>query len=237
MITGNAEPRLPGRRRPERRARRGRPAAVVVAFAVVALVGCGSSGSSTTPTTPRDFGQNNSSVYLAFGDSITRGLGVPAESAYPARLEALLKRVDSRAIVVNRGVGGETTAEGLARFASVLAAERPGFVLIMEGTNSPEASDNVNNLREMVRRAKANKTVPLVGAVPPQFGELEFKNRLIAALNGRIAGMAAGEDVTFVDTFTPLNRSDLFRADGLHPNADGHSILAEVWFGAILGVR
>jgi acyl-CoA thioesterase-1 len=174
---------------------------------------------------------------VAFGDSITLGVGVPPEAAYPAVLQGRLRGIDSRAVVVNRGVGGETAAEGLARFAGVLAAERPGFVLIMEGTNSPEASNNVSSLREMVRRAKANKTVPLVAAVPPQFGDFEFKDRLIAALNGRIAAMAAAEGVAFVDTFTPLNRRDLFRADGIHPNAEGHSVLADTWLEAIRAVR
>lgn len=223
------------------RVRRTPRAAAVGLLAVMALAqGCGGKTSSaTSPSSNHDSGRNNPSVYVAFGDSITFGIlkdsRITSES-YPAQLERRLRSVDSSAQVINRGVPGEHTSEGLARFDSVLVGERPGFILILEGTNDLDSS-SVSNLREMVRRAKANKTVPLVATIPRQWDELAFKNSLIEILNGRIAAMAAIEGVTLVDAFNALNSRDLFGGDGLHPNEAGYAVLADAWFSGILSVR
>ena len=52
---------------------------------------------------------------LAFGDSLTAGLGLPADAAFPSRLEARLKAEGTVVHVVNAGVSGDTTAGGRAR--------------------------------------------------------------------------------------------------------------------------
>src|SRR6202049_3069030 len=58
---------------------------------------------------------------LAFGDSITAGFGLPANEAFPARLEARLNAEGVSAHVVNAGVSGDTTADGRARLDWSLA--------------------------------------------------------------------------------------------------------------------
>jgi lysophospholipase L1-like esterase len=208
--------------------------------------GCGGKGSSSSgPTTLNpslDFGQNNPSIYSAFGDSITEGVeriggrsGVTPNS-YPAVLEGLLHRLDPAAQVLNRGVGGETTFEGAARVRGVLTSDHPGFILILEGTNNL-GDPLVSDLRAMVRQAKANKTVPLVATIPPQFESNADKNRLIQAANGGIVAMAAQEGIPLVDLYSALQDRSLFSDDGLHPNDAGYQVMAQTWFSAIRSVR
>src|SRR5262249_15496580 len=121
---------------------------------------------------PPDFSQSNATLGVAVGDSITLGTladGMATEP-YPLILQTLLASAHPGFVVLNRGVGGETTPDGLARLPDVLAATRPGFVLIMEGTNdatfqkSPD--DIVANLVAMVRLAKANFSIPILATIP-----------------------------------------------------------------------
>jgi lysophospholipase L1-like esterase len=208
--------------------------------------GCGGKGSSSSGPTPLnpslDFGQNNPSIYSAFGDSLTEGVeriggrAVVTPNSYPVVLMGLLHGIDPAAQVANRGVGGETTSLGASRISGVLASDHPGFILILEGTNSLGESI-VSDLRTMVRRAKANKTVPLVATIPPQFASNEDKNRLIQATNGGIVAMAAQEGVPLVDLFTALQDRSLFSEDGVHPNDSGYQVMAQTWFSAIRSVR
>src|SRR5215467_10305534 len=65
---------------------------------------------------------------LAFGDSLTAGLGLPASEAFPARLQARLKDQGIDVKIVNGGVSGDTTTAGLARLDWALA-NKPDFVI------------------------------------------------------------------------------------------------------------
>src|SRR6185312_12538414 len=69
---------------------------------------------------------------LAFGDSLTAGLGLPASEAFPARLEARLKDQGVVVHIVNAGVSGDTTTDGLGRLDWSLA-EKPDFVILALG--------------------------------------------------------------------------------------------------------
>src|SRR5580765_4977898 len=71
---------------------------------------------------------------LAFGDSLTAGLGLPADAAFPSRLEARLRSEGTLAHVVNAGVSGDTTSGGLARLDWVLAG-KPDIVILELGAN------------------------------------------------------------------------------------------------------
>jgi acyl-CoA thioesterase-1 len=69
--------------------------------------------SDATPALGADAG--GTKTIVAFGDSLTAGLGVPIEDAYPARLERRLRAEGYNYRVVNAGVSGDTTAGGLRR--------------------------------------------------------------------------------------------------------------------------
>ncbi len=203
---------------------------------------------------PADFGANDPRRVVTFGDSITEGvLGDGSDRVsdrpYPAVLQTLLSPRQPGVVVVNAGRGGERTDGGVSRMSFVLADERPGFVLIMEGTN--DASDQaargpfdpgaiVANLRTLVQLVKANGSVPILGAIPPNFRPgSSFPNAdqarsIIDAVNAMLPGVADQEGIRFVDTFGALNDSSLFGPpDLLHPNQQGYDTLGAAWQPAV----
>ncbi len=205
---------------------------------LVTLGGCGGQGGGrpTTPTEPVNFGENDPARVTAIGDSITEGTpdgGTP----YPARLEGLLRGRNPRARVNNRGVGGQTTPDGLSTVSHALVADRPGFLLVMEGTNDVRTGMSLNaasaNLREMVRRAKANFTVPILATVPPQIAESSRFQDGTIALNNMIRQIAAEERVTLAEVFAAFTDPSFLQSDGLHPTDKGNQAIAMVFDSAL----
>ena len=139
------------------------------------LRGGSSSSTSSSSQTPADFdfGDNNPRKVTAFGDSITRGVlelrrrdfGLSTSNNYPDLLQGKLRGLDPAWLVVNRGVGRRGDRGGRAPdCAGPSAVDKPGFVLIMEGTNDASRCWTLrhaaNNLRGMVQIAKANNVDP-----------------------------------------------------------------------------
>jgi lysophospholipase L1-like esterase len=196
---------------------------------------------------PRDFGPNAPGVVVAIGDSITVGIfrddchnpDCIVDRPYTAVLQSLLQARHPGVVVRNRGLGGESTGGGLGRLPGILASDRPGFVLIMEGTNDAaggEAPERiVANLRDMVRVVKASSSIPLVGAIPPNMRDDPEARSIVSQANAMLPGMAAEEGVRFVDIFGPLNNSSLYGSeDRLHPNQRGYEVMAATWLPALL---
>ena len=73
-------------------------------------------------------------VIIALGDSLTAGLGLPQDQAFPAQLEAALKARGTDATVINAGVSGDTAAAGLARLDWALP-DNASAVIIELGAN------------------------------------------------------------------------------------------------------
>ena len=221
----------------------------------VGFLGCGghssdSTGPSSTSTAGQfDFGSNNPRVADAIGDSITFGtleerkigFGLDTANNYPNDLQKLLQKLDPSWRVNNRGVGGEFVQDGAARIGLVLAADKPGFILIMEGTNNASHCDDaaliVNNLKKMVDAAKANKTIPILGTIPPNFRSPTCAQDVIDEANGMIRGLAAAEGIVLAEIFDGMNNRALFGLapdrDPLHPNEQGYAVMANIWFNAL----
>src|SRR5438876_6103557 len=117
------------------------------AFVVLAVLssGCGSSKrasetqGSERPASPsaKDAGvpsEDGRRVIAALGDSLTAGLGVDPADNYPSKLQRRLDAGGNKYRVVNAGVSGDTSAQGLSRLASVRAL-RPEFVILALGAN------------------------------------------------------------------------------------------------------
>lgn len=224
-------------------------------LAVLAVAGCGGGGSSSTSPSSQtpsdfDFGSNSPRKVTAFGDSITRGFlelrrrdfTLITGDNYPAILQASLKSLDPAWSVANRGVGGELTSEGVHRIPSTLAADKPGFVLIMEGTNDASrcqnATSTANNLRGMVQIAKANKSIPILGTVPPNFRTNVCPDDFINDLNNQIHAIGAAEGIVVAEIYNGMNNRALFGVtpdrDPLHPNEAGYAVMADIWLQAML---
>ena len=168
-------------------------------------------------------------VIVALGDSITSGLGVAADEAYPALLEVRLRRDGYAYRVVNAGVSGDTTAGGLRRVDWVLRAQ-PEIVILALGANdglrgqSPKTTRA--NLEAIVTRLQtAGARVLLAGMrMPPNYGEAF--TRQFEAVFPAVARRANVALVPFLLDGVAADPT-LNQADGLHPNAAGHRVIAE----------
>ena len=181
--------------------------------------------------------------HVGFGDSITEGViefeAVP-EKGYIPRLEKLLDEnlVDSR--VINRGIGGEKTAEGLSRIDGVIQADQAENIYLMEGTNDiKDMSISVDtmafNLREMARKARDfGMTIFLASVIPQDPWESIIKERT-EELNTKIKNIASSLKVHFVDQFEAfggVHSGFLLYSDSTHPNEAGYQLLAETFYDA-----
>lgn len=168
------------------------------------------------------------------GTSLTAGLGVDPEEAYPAVIRQKLDSAGLDYRVVNAGVSGDTSAGGLRRLDWLL--EQPLDVLVLElGANDglrghdPDATrENLNAIVERVLERYPEAAVVLVGMeAPPNLGD-----DYTARFRQVFADLAAKWELPFVPFLLEgvAAEPSLNQADGIHPNAAGHRILADnVW--------
>jgi acyl-CoA thioesterase-1 len=160
---------------------------------------------------------------LAFGDSLTAGLGLSRDDAFPVRLEAFLRAEGERVRVVNAGVSGDTTAGGRARLGWSLE-EKPDAVILELGANDGlrgfEPEETESNLAAMLDKLEAEGIPVLLAGMraPPNYGrayEAEF--------NAVFPRLAERDGVIFYPFFLEgvAGQPDLNQADGIHPNAEG----------------
>gem|GEM_PF-1063683 len=174
-----------------------------VAASVFLLAGC-EKGEALSPLSGSD-------TIVAFGDSLTEGYGVSEANSYP---QVLAKITGMR--VVNEGISGELSSEGLERLPSVLAEHKPALMILMHGGNDilqnrslSKAKQNLAAMIEMARRAKTQ--VILIG-VPE-------KN--LFSDSAKIYGELAEQyDLVFEDDLiADLIRTPSKKSDSVHFNA------------------
>jgi acyl-CoA thioesterase-1 len=162
---------------------------------------------------------NPGDVIVAFGDSLTHGNGTSEDHAYPAVLGQMIGRT-----VINAGVPGETTAEGLARLPEVLAQEQPKLVLLCLGGNDmlrrQNPADTESNLRQMIRTIRATgASVVLIGVPQPALfsGPPPFYEKL--AKEFRLPYES--------EAFDDVLKTPRLKSDAIHANAEGYRVVAE----------
>ncbi|HEY7128124.1 MAG TPA: arylesterase [Nitrospira sp.] len=166
---------------------------------------------------------------VAFGDSLTAGLGVAAEQAYPARLQRRLEEQGFRYRVVNAGVSGDTTAGGLRRVDWMLKS-RPDFVILELGANDGLRGLNLEetkgNLERIIQRCQdASVTVILAGMkLPPNYGRDYTKG-----FEAIYPALARAYRLTLIPFFLDgvAGSASLNQADGIHPTSEGYRIIAD----------
>jgi lysophospholipase L1-like esterase len=160
-----------------------------------------------------------SAVVLAFGDSLTAGIGAEPNESYPAVLQGLLG-----CRVINAGAPGEDTTAGLNRLKSTLESERVDLVILCEGGNDMlhNQSDEFvrNNLEAMVSLIKTQGVDVILLAVPRPIQPLKPP-----AFYREIA--AAHTIPCEADALARILSSPALKSDPLHPNAKGYKRLAE----------
>ena len=185
-------------------------------------------GGPATDAVPGDGGFR----IVAFGDSLTAGLGLPAEEAYPARLQQRLESAGYRGLVVNAGVSGETTAGGLRRIDWALEGEVQILILALggnDGLRGLPVDQMQDNLARMLAAARDRGARVLLAGMeaPPNFGT-NYANRF----RGVFERLAAEFEVVFVPFLLEgvAGAAELNQADGIHPNAEGaERVAAHVW--------
>jgi acyl-CoA thioesterase-1 len=202
--------------------------------------GCNSDAPTTqattaTPAATEATAPKSQAAILFFGDSITAGLGVDPDEAYPALIE---NRVDSLHLpytVVNAGLSGETTAGGRSRVNWVLSRQ-PVSVFVLElggndGLRGLPLSDTRKNLQaiiDTVRQKAPQAKIVLAGMqIPPNMGTAyaaEFKQLY--------ADIATKNKLTLIPFLLENvgGIAKLNQADGIHPTPEGHKLVARtVW--------
>ena len=162
------------------------------------------------------------STILAFGDSLTYGYGTqdPEHESYPARLTRLYGHR-----IINAGVNGETTAEGLERIDTVLDRYDPGLTILCLGGNDilrgiPEVQIEANLARLIEKIQAHGSQILLVGV--PDFGLLGLHT---LPLYRRLADRY---DLPLEENVLSEILSDpRLKSDSIHPNARGYRLFAE----------
>lgn len=187
-------------------------------FLLLLLSACGAG--PKLPPLPAD------GVVLAFGDSLTFGTGAGPAESYPAVLEQLIGRK-----VVNRGIPGEISADGLARLPGELDSVHPALLILCHCANDMlrhmDRAQAADNLRAMVRLARERGIPVVLIAVPAPDLSLtppEFYRQV-----------AAEAGVPLEARILPrILAKGALKSDHIHPNAAGYRQMAEA-LAALLG--
>lgn len=162
------------------------------------------------------------------GDSITAGLGVDADQAFPALVGDALARDGIEVDIVNAGTSGDTTAGGLARLDWLLR-QKPDVIVVGLGGNDGLRGQDVNaseqNLHAIVTKSRdAGARVLLLGMMmPPNYGP-EYTAQF-RAMYPRIAKEMNVPLVPFLLEGVG-GEAHLNQRDGIHPTAEGHERIA-----------
>jgi acyl-CoA thioesterase-1 len=186
-------------------------------LAAALILGCSSPDLEPLPADGR---------ILAFGDSLTFGVGVAKTESYPAVLAEL-----TGLEVINSGVSGETTDRALLRLKGELDRTRPSLLILAEGGNDILQNRNLAetklNLAAMIELA-ANQSVPVVligipekklfSSSAPLYEELAIENQLV--FDGRL--------------IASLLRTPSYKSDRVHFNEQGYRQMAESIYELLL---
>lgn len=156
---------------------------------------------------------------LAFGDSLTVGVGTSAENSYPAVLQRLSGRQ-----VINAGVSGETTAAGLTRLPSLLDRYSPKLIVLLEGGNDILRNQSQQqlklNLIQMIELSQQRDIELILIGIP--------EKKLFSDSAPLYAELAEQYNLVHDnEIIADLLRSASNKSDPIHFNQQGYQSLAQ----------
>ena len=208
---------------------------VVAGFLLVwlSLVSCGG-GDASEPMSTSELVDGVAEVapgrprIVVLGDSLTSGLGLRSDEAYPARLQEQVRAEGYDYEVVTAGVTGDTTAGGLRRLEWVLEGDVRILVVALggnDGLRGLPVAQMKENLGEIITCATEREIAVLLAGMeaPPNFGAL-YTDQFREAFRA----LAREHDIAFVPFLLDgvAGNADLNQADGIHPNAEGAQMVA-----------
>jgi len=168
-------------------------------------------------------------VLVAFGDSLTAGFGAEPGRSYPDYLQRDIDRKGYPWRVVNAGISGDTTTDGLGRLPDVVA-QKPEIVILELGANDglrglPITATRANLERMIKEFQTAGAKVVLAGmTLPPNYGPDYIK-----PFENTYKDVAAQYKTTLIPFLLAGvgGHPELMQSDGLHPTAAGNRRVAE----------
>jgi acyl-CoA thioesterase-1 len=187
---------------------------------------------STAPVAPARAAIPQIPRVVVLGDSLTAGLGLDPSTAYPAVLQRMITEHGYPFEVVNAGVSGDTSADGLARLDWSLDGDVQVVILALganDGLRGLPPAQMKDNLQRIITRAR-QRGIPVLLAgmeAPPNFGE-----RYTAEFRAVFRDLAAGNHVVFVPFLLQgvAGVDSLNQSDRIHPTARGAEMIANtIW--------
>lgn len=172
---------------------------------------------------------------VIIGDSLTEGYGVSKESAFPQILEKKLNHASPSWQVANSGVSGSTTASAVSRVRWMLKS-KPDVVFIILGANDGlrgiKLEKSEKNLAEAIELAQQAQVKVLLGGLymPPNYGKESGQ---------RFRAMYSNLEKKYKVPLVPFilegvgGNPKLNLPDGIHPNEEGHKVIAETIYKSI----
>ena len=181
------------------------------------------------PTPPAQQVADDRPVIVAFGDSLSAGFGAEPGHSYPDFLQKDLDAAGLKWRVVNLGVSGDTTTDGLNRLSEVLAA-KPRIVIVEFGGNDglrglPIETTRANLEQIISSIENAGAKVVLAGmTLPPNYGPEYIRS--FEKVYRDLGGKYKVTRIPFLLEAVATKR-ELMQRDGLHPTGPGNAIVAE----------
>lgn len=201
------------------------------------MFGCGQRKEESSQPTPARTPEHapvadQRPVIAAFGDSLSAGLGADPGKSYPDFLQQLIDRRGYGYHVVNAGVSGDTTADGLERLTDIISL-RPAIVILEFGGNDglrglPVVSTRANLEKMIIGLQQAGIRVVLAGMTLPRNYGVDY----IRAFERMYADLAKKYDLTLIPFLLEGvgGIARYMQPDGIHPNAEGNERVAAVVF-------
>jgi acyl-CoA thioesterase-1 len=181
------------------------------------LTACGNS----EPLTPL----NNQQPILAFGDSLTYGYGAATAQSYPEQLSQL-----SNMEVINAGISGEKSKQGLERLGALLDEHQPQLLLLCHGGNDVLKKQNLDsmkeNLAQMIEMAQSRDIQVVLISVPGAslfLPDIKQYQELAEQYNIPLEN----------DIIKDVLKESSLRSDAIHPNAQGYRLIAEAVYALL----
>jgi acyl-CoA thioesterase-1 len=195
--------------------------ALVVTFALSILMAVGVAAIVAPFSVSAD--ETQPITLVAFGDSLTAGYGVKASESFPAQLQMALQAKGYKVTVVNAGVSGDTTADGLRRFDWAMQPKPDGVILelgandALRGIDPKEPSANLDKMLASLK--SLDVPVLLTGMKAPN----NWGDDYVKAFDAIYTGLATKYDVPLYPFFLDGVALDpgFSQPDGLHPTASG----------------
>ena len=168
----------------------------------------------------------NDSVILAFGDSLTYGYNVSRNESYPAKLEVL-----TGLRVINAGISGEVTRQGLQRLPKVLDESHPELMILCHGGNDllrkMDLKEMESNIRSMIQLS-LDRGIPVVLLGVPKPG-------IFLSSFDVYEKIANSMDVIFIeDLISDILGNKSLKSDSVHPNSKGYNMMEEGIYSLLL---